>query len=369
VTANEPPFHTGAWCLWLAAALTPPLATRNPWLLLLVLAVAAAVQRTLVTDPAQARTWRTFLRLGLFLGLLTVVLNLLWGGGGRTVLGHLPRLVWHPTIAGHEVTLLSLGGPVTLEAVVHGLLSAGALLAVLLVLATFNLLVDHDQLVRRLPRALDRSATVLSIALTFVPELMRAQREIREALALRGYRMRRLRDLPPLFVALLAEGLERSMTLAESMDARGFGRRLGGPAGGRRDRLASWGFLLALGLLAAGAFLRLSPAHAAAGHGVLIAGALLAADAVWLASRGVRRTRYRREAWTARDTALAVASALSLALLAGLYLTRRRVLYFEAFPVAEWPPLPWLPAAAVLLLLAPLLAARAPREPGPESSP
>lgn len=355
------PFHTGAWTLWLLAAATPTAVTRNPWYLLLVLAAAAAVQRGLVHDRSRSRTWGGFVRFGLFLGLLTLAFNLLFGGAGETELFSWPRWAWETTWNGREVTLFAVGGPVTAESLVHGAVSACALLAILTVLATFNLLVDHYQLVRRVPRFLDQSATVVSIALAFVPELVRAQREIREALALRGYRFRRLRDLPPLFVALLAEGLERSMTLAESMEARGFRRRREEPGRGGETvlRLA---VLLALGLLAGGFYFRADPDLSRVGTLLLAAGSVLLVGVLIRLGRGVRRTRFRRERWRPRDTVVSLASLTALGIFLTLWWTRRSLLVFDVFPRVHWPGLHPLPMAAALLLIAPIVAVRVSRD-------
>lgn len=365
---GEPPFHTLVWVAWGVAALAPTALTRNPWYLVGLLAVAAAVHRGLGRiggdDPERSRAWGTFLRFGMILGLLTLGINLLFGGAGATRLFALPRLAWETTWGGREVTLLAVGGPVTLEALAHGLVSALALMAVLTVLATFNLSVDHYQLVRRVPRFLDQAGTVVSIALAFIPEMVTAQREIREALALRGYRMRRLRDLPPLLLALLAEGLERSMTLAESMEARGFHRRRR-PRSLAAERALRLSVLLALGLLAAGSLLRAEPARRTLATGLLLTGSLVLLTGLWRLDRGVTRSRYRRESWGARDTLLTAASLAALGLFLGTWLARRSLLVYELFPRAHWPGFHPLPAAAVLLLLAPLVAVvREPRRDG-----
>lgn len=119
--------------------------------------------------------------------------------------------------------MFHIGGVITLESVTYALLQALGMVGILIALAVFNTCVDHYALLRNAPRFLRQSTIVLSIAVTFIPQMLTAQAEIREAQLLRGHRFRARRDLPRLFVTLLAEGLERSITLAESMSARGFG--------------------------------------------------------------------------------------------------------------------------------------------------
>ena len=116
-----------------------------------------------------------------------------------------------------------IGGPITLEGLLYGLSGGASLFAVLLVFATFNLALDSHRLLRWLPSGLYQAGLVVSIALSFIPQLMSSLQEIREAQRVRGHQFRGVRDWIPLFVPLITTALERSLTLAESMEARGFG--------------------------------------------------------------------------------------------------------------------------------------------------
>ena len=74
--------------------------------------------------------------------------------------------------------------------------------------------------------------------------------------------------------------------------------------------------------------------------------------------RQVQRTRYRRETWHARDTAVVIASAISLAIVTAVRLTAPETLYYSPYP-----PNPLLPSfnplvgAALLLLTVPAIVA------------
>jgi len=235
-------FHPKAWGLWLLAALAAAVLTQNPFYLLVVILAAGVNYRSLGRESLTAQHWGTFLRIGLALVLFSLFFNLLTANAGDTPLFTLPALRWTITSPDQQSAVVQIGGTVTLEGLVYSLTNALGLMAVLTVFATFNTLVDHYQLLRSTPRFLYQSAIVASIAVTFVPQMVVAQREIREAQALRGHRFQGIRDLPPLFIALLTEGLERSITLAESMDARGFG---GQPSEhpGRQELLLSAPFI------------------------------------------------------------------------------------------------------------------------------
>ena len=350
------PLHTRALVLWLMAALLPALLTKNPVYLLLIVAATGFTYRRLVELGPAREGWGSFLKLGLILVALSTLFNVLFVSVGATLLISLPeyQLAVGPEV--QRLILLRIGGPITLESLAYGLSTGLALMAVLVVFATFNALVDHYQLLRTMPRFLYQSAIVLSIAITFIPQMMVAQREIRQAQALRGHRFRGVRDLLPLFITLLAEGLERSLSLAESMEARGFGNSPGTPS--PAPALAIRGLIaLALALLLTGLVAR---AYFAAmpWPGLLLAllgGGLL----VWslrLVGRRTRRSRYRRDLWRRQDSFVAGAALLSLLITGGIWLGRREAFIFYPYPRFAWPDFEPLLGLALLLIAAPALS-------------
>jgi energy-coupling factor transport system permease protein len=346
-------YHTLTWMLWLAAALLPAMISRNPlYLTLLLLAVAVAYNTIGRLSPI-ATSWSVFLKAGLALGMLSVVFNTLTVHYGDTVLFTLPRLSWHLG----RVPFLELGGDTTLEALVYGLTSALSLVAILLVFATFNVLVDHHKVLRLTPAFLYQTGMIASIAIAFVPQMVSSLQDIREAQALRGHRFRGLRDLLPLFVPLLTTGLERAIQLAESMEARGFGGASGGRTG-RREALYRVLIATALfGLLVAAFFVGYFPKTrwigAIIGMGSVV---LLLANLLTLA-RGVKRSRYRRELWRPRDTLVTAASVASILVVAGFWLLHAEALVFYPYPKFTVPDFNPLIGLAMLSAVAPVLAA------------
>lgn len=356
-------FHSRAWVLWLLAALVPSLLTKNPFYLGALLVILSFTHRRLqgltgVSSDGFAG-WGALLRLGLVLAALAAVITPLFVRAGETPLFHLPspELPWSAGPGAESA--FGLGGTVTLESVVYGLSTALGLMAILLTFAVFHAAADPYQLLRSLPRFLVRSGVVLSIAVTFVPQMMVAQQEIREAQALRGHRFRGLRDLAPLFVTLLSEGLERSITLAESLEVRGFSRTAERPP--KTATLALGSSLLILVLGAAG---RTWKPESAWGDALLVAGGGLLVLALVILGHRVRRTRLRPQVWRRRDTAVTVASLLSLGFLAYLWLSRQGGLAYYPYPLATRPALAPPVLVALLLLAAPALA----RPGGPRST-
>lgn len=343
-----PPFHTTSLVVWLVAALLPGVLTRNPFYLLLCFGLLVVVHQRLARDAPAASAWGGLLRLSLVFVLFTMVFNMLLGGYGETVLFELPA--WRVFGQGDEV-LFQLGGPVTLESLVFGLSTAVVLTIMLLALSTFNALVDHYQLLRGLPGFLYQAATVVSIAFTFIPQLFRAQKEIRQALALRGHRLRGFRDVMPLLLNLVAEGLERAMALAESMEARGFS----GPSlSPRAQWIPRLSIALGLALSLAGFVFRGLESLAALGLPLLAVGGAILVSTLWYLGQRTKRSRHRRQQWQRRDSLLVLVSGSAVAALLALYGFEPGRFAFSPLPRVGWPPFdPWV-AFPILLLTAPI---------------
>jgi energy-coupling factor transport system permease protein len=352
-------YHTLTWMLWLAGALLPAMISRNPLYLTLLLLAVAVAYNTIGRLSPMASSWSVFLKAGLALGVLSVVFNTLTSHYGDTVLFTLPRL----SLRLGRVPFLELGGATTLEALIYGLTGALSLVAILLVFATFNVLVDHQKVLRMTPAFLYQTGMIASIAIAFVPQMVSSLQDIREAQALRGHRFRGLRDLLPLFVPLLTTGLERSMQLAESMEARGFG---GGPSGRTERRAGLHRVLIAtalFGLLVAAFYTGYFASARWVGALIGLGSMTLLLVNVLVMGRGVKRSRYRRELWRPRDTAVAAASVASILVVAAFWVFHVEALVFYPYPKVALPDFNPLIGLAMLSAVAPVLAAPQLRSP------
>jgi energy-coupling factor transport system permease protein len=118
---------------------------------------------------------------------------------------------------------------------------------VALAFAVWALRLDHDRLVRE-ARFARRSVLTVALATRLIPTLERDAAGFVEALRGRGVPVKGLRGHARLLPPLVASSLERALTLAESMEARGYGRS--GHARRERLRLARSEYLaLAFSLL------------------------------------------------------------------------------------------------------------------------
>lgn len=145
-----------------------------------------------------------------------------------------------PVVGTLDVTSTELSG---------ALFNACRLAAVSLAFAAYALWLDHDRLVQAAGFA-RRSVLAVALATRLVPALERDATGLVEALRGRGVEPEGLRGRARLVSPLLAGSLERSLNLAEAMEARGFGRaggtRMPQPPWGALDRLAVAGAVLAI---------------------------------------------------------------------------------------------------------------------------
>jgi energy-coupling factor transport system permease protein len=130
---------------------------------------------------------------------------------------------------------------VTSEEVSEALFQSLRLIAVGLAFAAYALLLDLDGLLLAGGR-LRRSVLAVALATRLVPTLERDAAGYVEALRGRGLIVEGVRGRARLISPLVAGSLERSLNLAESMEARGFGRpgrtRAPSPPWTALDRLA-----------------------------------------------------------------------------------------------------------------------------------
>ena len=140
---------------------------------------------------------------------------------------------------------------VTREELEIAALAGARLCALALAFSVYALLVDHDRLLAGAGFA-RRSALAAVLATRLVPTLERDALGLAEAVRGRGIPVEGVRARARLVSPLIGGSLERALNLAESMEARGFGRpgrtRAPGPGWGKLDQLAAVaGALLVLG--------------------------------------------------------------------------------------------------------------------------
>ncbi len=315
--------------VWVVSAAAAVMLVHNPVYTVIVLLAARVAG--VVCARSDAPFSLSLARIGGLILALSALFNMLMVHVGELVLFRLPA------------NWLWIGGPYTVEAGVFGLSNGLVLLTLLVIFTTLNTAVSTSELVRLMPRALRDLGVVILIAVTYLPETMGQLRRIREAQAIRGHRVRGLRDWRPILIPLLIGGLERAMSVAEAMAARGYGAT----ADARQPFFVQ--FLLLVGLLAVFGGWALSFWAGWPGWLLLGAGVVLIAALLWRLGRQTPHTRYRPRLWTRWDTGMVVTAVLPLIII----LINRDGLTYSPYPALDWPGFDPLVGLSLLLFLFP----------------
>lgn len=334
--------HSGAWWLWAVGLATAASRTTNPLVLGLILAVAGLVVVTCRANTPWAGTYGVFLKFGLLVIGLRVLLHIFLGGiAGPTTLFTLPQIPLPDWAQG-----IRIGGPVTAEGLVFALYQGLLLATILSCVGAANALANPKRLLRSLPAALYEVSVAVVVALTVAPQLVASARSVRKARQLRGDTAGGVRAVRTMLVPVLEDALERSLVLAASMDSRGYGRTAGIS---KQDRVLT-GTLVLAGLFGVciGMYGLLSDAYS--GWLLLAIGGVLAIAGLRVGARRVPRTRYRPDRWSAKAVSVALSGTVPAVV---LVFSGDPALSPSTVPL-QAPELPLGPALAVLVALLPV---------------
>ncbi|MFI8822765.1 energy-coupling factor transporter transmembrane component T [Streptomyces sp. NPDC053431] len=348
--------HPGAWWLWALGLAVAASRTTNPLLLGLIVGVAGYVVAARRTDAPWARSYGAFVKLGLFVVALRMVFSLLLGSPipGFHVLFTLPEVPLPDWMQG-----VRIGGRVSAEQLVFALYDGLKLAALLICVGAANALANPARLLKSLPGALYEAGVAVVVAMTFAPNLVADVVRLRTARRLRGRPTGGVRALLQIGLPVLEGALERSVAVAASMDARGYGRTAQVPPAVRRTtNVLTLGGLLGV---CAGSYGLLAAEGAGYGLPLLAAGLLAAVAGLRLGGRRTVRTRYRPDRWGVRAW-LVAASGVAVAVLVILTGASVPGVMHPGVVPLEAPALPVWPAVSVLLGLLPAFVAPVPEE-------
>lgn len=227
--------HPVAWWVWAVCLATAASRVTNPWLLLMIMAVAGYVVTARRGDEPWSNAYRVFLMIGFIAIGIRLVFHILLGGvQGPTVLFELPSLTLPEWTQG-----IRIGGPVTLEGVLFAVYDGLRLATLLACVGAANALASPRRLVRSMPAALYEVSVAVVVALTVAPQLVTSTQRVHRARQLRGDTSKRPGHVLRRVVApVLHDALDRSLSLAAAMDCRGYGRKTGIPKPARRATAA-----------------------------------------------------------------------------------------------------------------------------------
>ncbi len=335
--------HPGAWWLFGAGAILGLTGVANPLVDLLAIAVLLVVVLRHTRGALSRTPFATSLRIGVFLLVARVVFAVLFGARtGGTVLVNLPQLPLPSFFAG-----VSIGGPITSELLLQALCQGLALATVLACFGACSTLAPPGTLLGSLPKAVYELGLSVAIALAFLPELVASAQALKAARRLRGRPTKGIAGLRGTVVPILEGALERSVTLAASMDARGFGLSTGTPTSQHLGSVAAGAGTVFLGIGIAG-LLNGGTLLFWSGLSVFFGSSLLA-TAVSKRSRQLRRTTFDHRPFTRRSIVVGV-SGVTCGLL--LLEAGRLKPGLMSSPVGRgWPTLSPLVVAALAVLL------------------
>ena len=351
--------HPGAWWLWAACMAAAASRTTNPILLLLIASVAAFVVSARRTSAPWSRSIVVFIRLGIIVIVLRVLLVIVFGNRlPGHVLFTLPQVPLPSWAAG-----VSIGGPVTSEALLGAAVQGLRLAVVLVCFGAANSLASPYRLLRCLPAVLYEAGVAITVSLAFAPELVVAIGDVRDARRLRGRPVRGIAGLRGMAVPVLESAFDRSLQLASSMDARGYGRRVPVTRGARR--WASGGTAAGL-LLIVGGIYGVLVAGSLPGGGVpfVALGAVLVGVGLAAGGRRTNRTRYRPDLWRTPEWLVSASGFVVVGGMVAASLLGAPGLQFSVYPLTA-PTLPVLAAVGILVGLAPAWVAPVERRGGP----
>lgn len=337
--------------------------TTNPVLLALMGGVIAFVVAARRSDAPWSRSLVVFFRLGLFVIAIRVVLQVVFG---QRLPGHvlftLPQVPLPSWAAG-----VSIGGAVTAESLLLALCEGMRLAVILLAFGAANSLASPYRLLRCLPAILYEAGVAVTVALAFAPELVLTIRSVRQARRLRGRPTRGIAGIRGMAVPVLEGALDRSLQLASSMDARGYGRRSAlAPVARRTGTVAT---VVGFFLVAVGIYDTLSTGTPSGlGIGALVGGIGLLLAGMVVSGRRNRRTRYRPDPWRAPEWVVTLAGLVVALGMVGVRFSGETGLQVHFSPLTI-PSVPLLACLGILVGIVPAVAAPVPPSWAPRSAP
>ncbi len=320
------------WIVWGGAVALATVSTRNPFYLTLNLLATSVVYLSLPRGDARNGIWGLVIKIGLVVAGMTIAFNLLTAHAGDRVMAHIPANI--PII----------GGSITANALIYGLSTALAILTLIVTAAVFGSVVDRASLMRTVPTSMSSAGIAAIIGLSFFPQTLISLREVREAQAARGFRVRSIRDVRPLVIPVLSSALEGAFNLAEAMESRAFASERA------VDSRPPWLFvagvvltLIAVNLLIGGYTIVASFA-VAIGISCVIAGLLRS---------GRARTAYRLTEWRTRDWLLLTSSSAAILIFAAAIVYWSTSIEWSPFPTLDIPTVHPLLGIACILLATP----------------
>lgn len=182
------------------------------YLLVLFMATGAVI-----VAAGHREEWLSYLKFSLIMILMLIIVNVTFVHYGETVLYTGPRLL----VIGELI--------ITLEALAYAGGMGLRLLVIISIFCLYTNAIHPDKVLKLFSRRGGKSVLVVTLATRLFPLMVQDYIRITEAQRCRGVKFgsgnwyERIKKTPPVFKILLVSSMERSLQLAESMHARGYG--------------------------------------------------------------------------------------------------------------------------------------------------
>jgi energy-coupling factor transport system permease protein len=299
------------------------------WLLAITMAIVAGVSQSAFTQIVicvaalvailifrEEAPWSRSVKFYLFLAGFVVVARVLF----RIVFNNQnPEDPVALNLPGFSINLgfgppVEIFGAVGVQALMGGATDGLRLAAIILSIGMASSLANPRTLLRSTPSALYEIASAISVAINLAPQMISSLQRVQKARSLRG-RSKGLGSMAGTVIPVLEDAIDSSLSLAASMDSRGFGRR-----GNLSKSLvlgARLSSLMAVGFLSIGGFALLVGQTQTLGWVLLSLGIVSSATSIRINSKTQIRTRFEIEKFQLFDFLLFVFSA---ALLIGAFM-------------------------------------------------
>jgi energy-coupling factor transport system permease protein len=215
---NTPIHRLSPFCkmIWVIDILVLALVFQNPlYISLLFLSTLA-----MVAAAGIWKQWGNFMKLVLYLGIITIIINAIVINSGAHVLFELP----------FEIPALGTIN-ITLEAIFFGLMMTLRLLAIVSAFTIINFTVNPDDIMMSLIKLKlpYKSVMVTSLSSRFVPAVIDDIERLTDVQRARGLEIdrgkffQRLIKRASILIPLLSNSLDRTVQVAEAMESRAFG--------------------------------------------------------------------------------------------------------------------------------------------------
>lgn len=209
---------------------------------------------------------------------------------------------------------VELFGSVGVQALVGGATDGLRLAAIIVSIGMASSLANPRTLLKSTPSALYEIASAISVAINLAPQMISSLQRVQKARSLRG-RSKGLGSMAGTVIPVLEDAIDSSLSLAASMDSRGFGRR--GNLSKSLILVARLSSLMAVGFLAVGSFALLVGQTQDLGWLLIALGVVSSFTSIRINSKSQIRTRFEPVRFQLFDYLLL---SLSAALLSGALL-------------------------------------------------